>query len=347
MTLTKSRNGSILSTIGIMNLSENRTIIVSPDAAGQRLDIFLTGLLEDLSRSQIQKLIGCGKVLVNGNAPQKRYLVAENDAIMISETASVVEKSSLEPQDIPLAVLFEDDYLIAIDKPAGLVVHPGSGNRSGTLVNGLLFRAGDLSAGFAPDRPGIVHRLDKETSGVLLVAKTNEAHAALARAFASREVKKTYLGICFGTPAEESGTLDMALARSRREPVKRVVDKSGKASRTDYRVIAARSGISIVQFMPRTGRTHQIRVHCSVAGFPIVGDPLYGGGREQLLKIEPLARPFASAIVKCFDRHALHARSIGFSHPVSGVSMSIEAPLPADFQNAVRRFGDAGLPEKL
>ena len=316
-----------------------RSVAVPPEAAGQRIDFFLSHSLADLSRSQIQKLIAGGSVLVNGRAPQKRYLLSLADTIEVRGVEPVSFQTSLEPQDIPLSILFEDDHLIAVDKPAGLVVHPGSGNRTGTLVNALLHRSSALSEGFAPDRPGIVHRLDKETSGVLIVAKTNAAHAALARAFSAREIKKVYIGLCVGAPGTAEGIIDVALARSRREPVKRVADKAGKSSQTEYRMLGSKSGIAIVQFMPRTGRTHQIRVHCSVSGFPILGDALYGGGKERLQHLTPSDRPFAASILKCFARHALHARSIAFLHPLTRHEITIEAPLPQDFSNALRLFG--------
>jgi 23S rRNA pseudouridine1911/1915/1917 synthase len=321
------------------NLSAQR-FTVSPDDAGKRLDVFLSQCIKELSRTRIQKLIAAGSVLVNGHYPHKRLLVLIGDAIEVRETASVRPLSSLlEPQNIPLAILYEDEFVLAIDKPAGLVVHPGNGNWTGTLVNALLYRNGALAAGYSPERPGLVHRLDKETSGVLLVAKTDPAHSSLARAFASRAIKKRYVGFCFGVPQDPHGIIDIALARSRKEPVKRIADKAGKSSQTEYHVLGSRAGISFIQFLPHTGRTHQIRVHCSVSGFPIVADSLYGGGKERLQRLAPLDRPFASSILHCFNRHALHARSITFINPFTQKEMTIVAPLPEDFQSGLRLFG--------
>jgi 23S rRNA pseudouridine1911/1915/1917 synthase len=242
---------------------------------------------------------------------------------------------------MPLSVLYEDDFYLAVDKAAGIVVHPGSGNRSGTLVNALLYHLGkNLSSGSHPERPGIVHRLDKETSGVILVAKTNAAHAALASAFAGREVKKEYLGFCMGVPQEAAGAIDLPLARSRKDPLKRSPDPLGKSSRTEFRLLAAHSGISLVQFMPRTGRTHQIRVHCSSRGFPILGDTLYGGGPGRLPQLPPEYRPFAARMLGCFKRQALHSWRITFSHPFSKEPITVVAPLPEDFQRGLGEMGE-------
>lgn len=314
--------------------------IVPPEAAGQRLDFFLSHGTTDLSRSYVQKLIKEGSVLVNGHTVIKRQLIAAGDGIEMIVTGTAEGPDSPEPQNIPLPALYEDEHLLAIDKPAGLVVHPGHGNRTGTVVNALLYRIPDLPKGSSLDRPGIVHRLDKNTSGVLLVAKTPASHAALARAFATRTVKKNYLGFCLGMPPAVQGTIDIPIGKSRTDPMKYAPHADGKSSLTEYRMLSFKSGISLVRFMPHTGRTHQIRVHCSCNGFPIVADTLYGGGMERLNQITPCDRPFAQSVLKCFKRHALHARGITFRHPVTGNEMTVEAPLPADFGEALRLMGD-------
>jgi 23S rRNA pseudouridine1911/1915/1917 synthase len=245
------------------------------------------------------------------------------------------EKPAPLPEDIALDVLYEDEYLLGINKPAGLVVQPGSGNRTGTLVNALLHSFPGLSEGYESDRPGIVHRLDKDTSGVLIVARNNAVHAAMGTQFANRTVEKTYSGICIGRMPEETGRIEAPLGRSRSDPLKRAVMRQGKPSLTEFRLAAYQSGISLVEFILHTGRTHQIRVHAAHAGFPILADETYGGGRERILRLPPLERPFAFRVLKCFDRHALHARTLAFTHPVTNQRMEITAPYPSDFAEAL------------
>jgi 23S rRNA pseudouridine1911/1915/1917 synthase len=249
---------------------------------------------------------------------------------------------SLEPQDIALEILYEDEHFVVIDKPAGLVVHPGSGNRDGTVANALLFHIDSLSSGTEEDRPGIVHRLDKQTSGVLIAAKQDAAHAALAALFSERKVQKEYLGICIGARPKDSGSIDAPIGRGRNDPLRFSVRPNGRQARTDYRLCAHRGGISCIAIHPLTGRTHQIRVHCAWAGFPIVEDPQYGGDKKRVILLPPLDRPFAYKVFGCFDRHALHARRLSFVHPFTGKEVCFEAPLPEDFRSAVSLFGGLG-----
>jgi 23S rRNA pseudouridine1911/1915/1917 synthase len=322
-----------------MNSAPIFEFTVPAETAGNRVDRFLSRSLPgSVSRSQIQKLFLQGNVLVNGAPVQKSAHVSVNDRIIVKDIGSVNVPTSLEPQDIPLSILLEDDYFIAIDKPAGLVVHPGSGNWDGTLVNALLFARPQLSDGPSPDRPGIVHRLDKDTSGIIVVAKTNAAHAALAGAFSSRTITKTYYGFCIGKPRELEGIINLALGKSRSNPMKQTPVPDGKASQTGYRVLGSESGIVFVKFSPRTGRTHQIRVHCASKGFPILMDELYGGGPGRIMRLEPADRPFAKSVMSCFTRHALHAQSISFTHPFTGKETTVSAPFPKDFQEALRLF---------
>ena len=328
---------------------ERERITVESAGAGTRLDQYLATRLSNVSRTQIQRLVAEGAVLLNGCAAAKKHSVSPGDVIDID--FSMAHPRPFEsiplPQRIPIEVLYEDESLIAVNKPAGLVVHPGNGVPDGTLVNALLFRGQALSEGFSPERPGIVHRLDKDTSGVVLAAKTDRAHTRLATSFACRAVSKRYTGFCIGIPSSISGTVDLPLDRSRREPLKRTVSAGGKEARTDYELIVHRSGISVMDFYPHTGRTHQIRVHCSTGGFPILADVLYGGGKERILRVDPAERPFAYRIYKCFGRHALHALEISFDHPENGRRMTIRAPFPDDFQDAVRMFNDPDLQAQL
>jgi 23S rRNA pseudouridine1911/1915/1917 synthase len=319
------------------NPSIHKEIVVPPESVGKRLDIFLTEYLPDFSRSKIQYFIEEAGVLLNSRPVKKNARCVAGDVIEINETSvKSMAHAPLDAQNIPLEILYEDEDLLAINKPAGMVVHPGNGNHAGTLVNALLYYADKLSQGFENDRPGIVHRLDKETSGVVLVAKTDTMHNALARLFAERHIEKYYIGLCFGAMPQNHGSIDLPLGRNHREPIKRSVQSDGKNALTEYWMLQHDHGVSIVRFRPHTGRTHQIRVHCSSRGFPIVGDALYGGGREQIERISVLERSFAHKVLKCFNRHALHARNVTFIHPVLNKKMTIIAPFPLDFLDAFR-----------
>lgn len=315
-----------------------KNIVVQKQHEGERLDIFLAHSIDGISRSQIQKLIEQQMVLVNERKAVKKDLVNENDKIEISGFNLINTQISLTPQDIPLDILYEDEFYVAVNKPSGLVVHPGYGVKDGTLVNALLYQIGSLSDGSATERPGIVHRLDKNTSGVLIAAKTNRAHSVLSSYFAARKIEKYYVGLCIGMVQQTHSLIDIPLDRSVRDPIKRAPSSSGKPSRTEYWLLEHRDGISALKFKLHTGRTHQIRVHCSAMGFPILADSLYGGNRERLLRINPVERTFAYSIFKCFKRHALHARSLTFIHPFTKKTVQITAPVPQDFRKASEKF---------
>jgi len=304
-----------------------------------RLDVFLAEVLTEVSRVRVQRLIADGLVSVNGKIVTKK-----NHVLEVDDEVSVDEASMQSPdpipiaQDIPLDVLYEDEFLAVINKPAGLVVHPGNGNADGTVANALLYRFGPhVSSGTEACRPGIVHRLDKDTSGALMVAKSDTAHTALADLFSSRTIKKIYTGFCVGVRPSEHEVVDLPIAKSRRDPAKRAVDTNrGIQAVTEYQLKSHRDGISLMEFILHTGRTHQIRVHCSHKGFPIVKDNLYGGSQDKVLKIAPMERPFAYSIFKCFERHALHALSLSFIHPFTKANMEISAPYPQDFCDALK-----------
>jgi 23S rRNA pseudouridine1911/1915/1917 synthase len=314
---------------------------VGPDAAGKRLDVFLAEALPFFSRSRLQKCIDLKGVQVNGAPVKRRALLREGDRIMLDSSCLDLDRPvPPRPEPIALEVLYEDDYLVAVNKPAGMVVHPGKGNREGTMVNALMHHIGSLSKGYAAGRPGIVHRLDKGTSGVLLVAKTDDAHERLGSMFAGRLVTKEYIGICIGPRPSAHGMIDAPVGRSRREPTKRTVRTGGKESRTEYWLLRHQSGVSVMRFGLHTGRTHQIRVHCRHAGFPIAADPQYGGGKRDVGRLQPLDRPFGHSILACFDRQALHARRIAFRHPCADGPVDVVAPFPSDFGSALSRFGD-------
>ena len=318
----------------------NIVFLVDADHAGIRLDTYVAGQCEQISRSKIQKLIGNGLILHNGNKADKKTHCKVGDSISISESNSVVNDAPLPvAQNIPVDIMYEDEYLLAVNKPPGLVVHPGNGNPDSTLVNALLYHVTSLSQGSVSNRPGIVHRLDKDTSGILLVAKNDTVHAQLSTMFANREVEKYYIGICSGLRPHEHDSIDLPLARSNREPLKRSVQSDGKHACTEYWLLGYKQSISVLRLKLHTGRTHQIRVHCSYKGFPILFDELYGGGKEHMQKLPVLDRPFAYSVYKYFNRHALHAHMVRFTHPVTRKVMEISAPLPLDFNNAISAMG--------
>jgi 23S rRNA pseudouridine1911/1915/1917 synthase len=293
-----------------------RIFSVSPADAGTRLDRWLAECLPAVSRSRIQAVIRSGGVLLNGVAAKASQIVRPDDVIVWREPAPTPCESA-RAEKMPLEILFEDDFLAVLNKPAGTVVHPGVGHRGGTLVSGLLHHFGKLSGIGGVDRPGIIHRLDKETSGCLVVAKTDAAHRALAAQFASRNVVKIYLALVAGSPRLPTGIINAPIARDpvHRKKMKVAAIGRGREAITEYRVIASAGGVSLVECRPRTGRTHQIRVHLKHLGCPVLGDPLYGRRGS-------------------FSRHMLHAWKLRFRHPLSGTGLSFEAAPPPEFRIA-------------
>ncbi len=318
-----------------------KKVIVGGEHEGCRVDVFIATYFPEVSRTKIQKHIEKGEIFVNDIPAKKSDLLKVGDVVEIEDTWNTsIEPVHVVPQDIDLDILYEDEYFVAVNKPAGMVVHPGSGNPDGTLVNALLFHLDSLSKGGARERPGIVHRLDKGTSGMLIAAKNDEAHNALADLFAKRSIKKEYIGICIGKRPRDFGRIDAPVARSKNNPVMWCVKKNGKEAVTDYKLLSYHSGISLMSLKPLTGRTHQIRIHCSYLGLPIVGDSVYGGVRKKTMHIQPLDRAFAYKIFKYFSRPALHARRISFIHPFTNKHISFEAPFPEDFRQAIDAFGN-------
>jgi len=277
---------------------------------GARLDVFLAGRL-DLSRSRLAALIRDGGVLVGGKTVKPAHLLHPGDTVTI-EVPPPREARAL-PEAIALAILFEDAHLIVVDKPRGMTVHPGAGVSSGTLVNALLAHCADLSGIGGEARPGIVHRLDRFTSGVMMAAKSDRAHERLVRQFASRQVKKEYLAVVHGMPAPQ-GTVDGPIGRHPVHRERMAVVESGRDAVTSWRVEEAFGEYSLLRLFPLTGRTHQIRVHLAELGHPIAGDAVYGRR----------AHPFA------IKGQALHAAVLAFTHPITGDSLRFEAPLPDD-----------------
>jgi 23S rRNA pseudouridine1911/1915/1917 synthase len=315
---------------------------VTADAAqaGQRLDRFLADSIGTLSRSRIKALIE------DGQARQGDTTLREPAEQVRAGAAYTLHlppptPATPQPQAIALTILFEDSDLIVLDKPAGLVVHPAPGNLDGTLVNALLAHCGPGFTGIGAERrPGIVHRLDKDTSGVMVVAKTQAASDKLTAAFAARDLDRAYLALCWGVPAPLSGDIEGAIGRDPRERKRMaVVTRGGKAALTHYRTLRAwQTSVTLLECRLATGRTHQIRVHLASVGHPIVGDPLY------LRRIPAAARllpaPLRQTLLD-FPRQALHAARLGFAHPVTNRPLAFETPPPSDFQALLRALDDA------
>ena len=286
---------------------------ITAEEAGERLDRFVAARMPELSRSRVQALVKTGGILLNGAAARSSEPLRAGDEISVTVPQAAPE-TEMQAEDIPLAILHEDADLLVVNKPAGLVVHPGAGNPTGTLVQALLHHCTDLSGIGGVERPGIVHRLDKETSGCLVVAKNDAAHQSLAAQFAGRTTEKTYLAIVEGALRRGSGVIDAPIGRHRvhRQKMAVVPAEKGREAVTHYRVLASGDGLSLVECQPRTGRTHQIRVHLKHLGHPLAGDPVYGRRGK-------------------FGRHMLHAWKLAFTHPRGGERMQFVAPVPVDF----------------
>lgn len=299
-------------------------IIVPEENAGERLDRFLAVALEEFSRSYLQRLIREGHVTAAGNALRQNHRVRTDEEIRI--VIPEPEPIDLAPQDIPLAIIYQDASLAVINKQAGLAVHPGPGNRDGTLVHALLFHIKDLSSIGGMERPGIVHRLDKDTAGLMVVAKTDAAHHILAEAFANRRVKKRYAAVVVGRPPSARGSIGLPIGRHQKYRHKMAVDEKGREARTDYavkRVYNCRLGLfSLLDLDLHTGRTHQIRVHLSALGCPVVGDPIYSK------KWEKYRVPFL----------LLASVGLEFEHPDDGRVMRFEAEMPGHMKDFIAKI---------
>jgi len=312
---------------------QNRTYLfcVENHAGGIRLDQLISQLIPDLSRSRVQKLITGGLVTVNELPARKRYLARGRDLLRV--TLPEPERSAFLPENIPLSALYEDADLLAVDKPAGMVVHPAPGHPKGTLVNALLHMSPSLSRAGGTGRPGIVHRLDKDTSGVVLVAKNDVAHRGLASQFARRTVDKTYLAVASGRLRRKEGMWDTSIGRDRRER-KKISSRSSRLRKavTRYRLLESLEGASLLELHPETGRTHQIRVHLAESGHPVLGDPIYGPKPRRGSAYHEAAGRYG------FDgRLALHAWKIRCLHPSTGETLALEAPLPEPFERIMPR----------
>ncbi len=307
---------------------EERTemIVVSDDDEG-RLDVFLATRL-DVSRTQVQRLISEGRVTVDGRGARKSEAVAEGQRIDITLPSPVVV--AIEPENIPIDVVYEDDALLVVNKAAGMVVHPSAGHPTGTLVNALLAHVDDLSGIGGKLRPGIVHRLDKDTSGLLVVAKRDGAHQALSEGLRLREIKRLYLAATWGHIGESPLTVDAPIGRDPRNRLRMAVVQGGREAVTRVRLKEDWKAAQLLELALKTGRTHQIRVHLEHVGHPVVGDQLYGVGWER--GMGGTNSGWARELQRMVSRQFLHAWSLSFAHPDSGEPMSFEAPLPPDLE---------------
>jgi 23S rRNA pseudouridine1911/1915/1917 synthase len=302
-------------------------LVVPASAAGVRLDRFLAESPGVGTRSQAKRLVDAGRVTVDGVARKSAHALAAGSRVAV--VLDLPLPTTIEPEDLPLIVLYEDAYLLAIDKPPGMVVHPAPGARRGTLVNALAHRLGALAGVGPADRPGIVHRLDRDTSGVLLVARTAPALEALARQFRERAVHKRYLAIVRGRVARASGTIDRPIGRHPRERKRMSVHgQRARTALTRWEVVERFADATLLRLAPETGRTHQLRVHLAAIGHPVLGDAVYGRRR---------AGRAAAGASEC-ARQALHAEELRFTHPVSGERVVVRAALPLDLEEVLARL---------
>jgi 23S rRNA pseudouridine1911/1915/1917 synthase len=325
MRLSQTRNGEPVSA---MNRPEeqSRTFMVTSDEVHMRLDVFLSTRRDCVTRSQARKIIDGGLVRLNGTGAKPATRLRSGDIVVVAPFNS--PESSVVPEDIPLNVIYDDEALLVIDKPAGVVVHPAAGHHSGTLVNALMFHCDGLSGIGGVKRPGIIHRLDKHTSGIMIVAKTDDAHVALSRQFKEHTIKKVYRAVVHGDMDGDTGVIELPVGRHPTDRKKMSTrSRHGKPALTRWRVVQRFGAVTSLDVQIKTGRTHQIRVHLHAVGHPIIGDTIYGDSHKRInaMKDTELRRVLAA-----MTRQALHAATIGFIHPVTTSYMECSAPLPAD-----------------
>jgi len=331
-------------------------LVAEKSDAGERLDRYLAAQLPELSRTRIQELIEAELVLVDGKPSKGAHRLRAGEKIAVDAQARPPMRA--EAEDVPLDILYEDDDVIVVNKAAGMTVHAGAGNPRGTLVNALLGRGQSLSQGGDALRPGIVHRLDKETSGVILVAKNDFAHAKVAETFRKRLVKKTYIALVEGSLKEKQGRIEFAIGRDlhRRTRMAALKQKPGSAlqetlqlsgareARTDWQTLAEVDGTTLVEVQLHTGRTHQIRVHFSAIGHPVVGDTLYGAAPQICIDTENLrgaSKNRETVAMPALRRNFLHAARLGFTQPRTGAWLEVRAPLPRELREFVTKLSEA------
>lgn len=291
------------------------------EESGKRLDAYITSIDSEITRTAAQRLIEQGNILVNGEKKKTAYKVSNGDIVTIEKEKP--KEIELKAQNIPIDIIYEDDDIIVVNKPKGMVVHPANGNPDGTLVNAIMAICKDSLSGIGGEiRPGIVHRLDKDTSGLLIVAKNDKAHVNMSEQIKNHEVKKTYIALVRGVVKENEATIDMPIGRSTSDRKKMAVIKTGRNAVTHIKVLKRYNKYTLLQVNIETGRTHQIRVHLSHIGYPIVGDYTYSNGKNEF-----------GVVGQC-----LHAKCLEFKHPITGAEMKLEAPLPKYFEEIIQKL---------
>lgn len=298
-----------------------KTLVVDEINKGKRLDSYISDNMDKISRSFAQKLIENQQVTINGKNEKASYKVCVGDKVEVDVPEA--QDTRLKAQDIPVEVVYEDKDIIVVNKPKGMVVHPANGNPDGTLVNAILAMCKDSLSGIGGEiRPGIVHRLDKDTSGLLIIAKNDEAHVKMSKQIQDRLVTKKYIALVKGVVKDDEATIDMPIARSKVDRKKMAVDKDGKQAVTHFKVIKRYKRYTLLEIKIDTGRTHQIRVHMAKIGYPVVGDMVYSNGKNEF----------------GVEGQMLHAKSLEFSHPITGKKMHLEAPLPEYFTKVLEEL---------
>lgn len=298
-----------------------KNVIVNENDKGKRLDIYIAENFNELSRTMIKKLIESNNILVNDKSEKVSYKVQANDNISID--VSEAKETKLKAQEIPLDIIYEDSDIIVVNKPKGMVVHPANGNPDGTLVNAILSICKNSLSGIGGElRPGIVHRLDKDTSGLIIVAKNDKAHINMSEQIKERNVKKTYIALVRGNVPEEEATINMPIGRSTKDRKKMAVTKNGKQAITHFKVLKRYSKYTLLEIKIETGRTHQIRVHMAEIGYPVVGDAVYSNGKNEF----------------GIEGQMLHAYKLEFMHPITNKHMELTAPLPQYFEEILKKL---------
>jgi len=322
--------------------------VVAPEQAGQRLDVFLAAQLSAFSRANLRRAIDAGHVRVDEAACKVSLRLREGSRVIVQQLAPPREGPA--PQDIPLDIVHEDESLVVVNKPAGMIVHPAKGHWEGTLASALAHHFGTLSGRGGPTRPGIVHRLDRDTSGVIVVAKNDQVHDILAAQFKARQVEKQYLAIVVGGTDRDRDVIDEPIGDHPTHREKKAIrrhDPNARQATTGYEVIERFAGYAFIRALPKTGRTHQIRIHLAHIGCPVLCDRLYGG-RAQITELELIPRDAIAHYTASgkslseqplLDRQALHAHQIAFTHPTSGSRMQFEAPVPDDMERTLAALG--------
>lgn len=326
-----------------LELFEHHKIIVDKGQSPIRIDRFVSDKIANSTRNKVQQALDTGNILVNGEQKKSNYKIKPGDVIQIL-LESPPKDNEVYPEDIPLHILYEDKRLLVVNKPAGMVVHPAHGNWTGTLANALVHHFQDLPEMKGNEgRPGLVHRIDKDTSGLLVIAKEEEAMTKLAAQFFHHTIERTYIALVWGEPEEDSGTIIGHVGRSHKDRKVMTVypdGEEGKYAVTHWKVLERLRYVSLIQCNLETGRTHQIRAHMKHVGHPLFNDAMYGG--DKIRKGTQFAK-YKAFIHNCFEllpRQALHAKSLGFSHPESGEKLFFEAPLPEDMQQVLDRWRD-------